>query len=824
MGAVLPFTIQPRQVFHRLLAMPGFTLMALMTIAAGIGVNATVFGVVQSVMLKPLSYPAPDELVSVMHTAPAITAGELPTSPSVYFTYREHNQSFANVGLWTGDSVSVTGLAEPEQVDAIDVTESVLPILGVQPALGRLFTAKDVQPGAPDTALLSYGYWQQKAGSDRSIIGRRLMIDGKAREVIGVLGQGFRFMDRTASIFLPLSFERSKLTLGDFSYSGIARLRAGATISQAAAEALHLMPIVNRSYPPPPGYTARQFEDAHIAPNFKSLRAAIIGDVGDVLWVVMGTVGLVLLIACANVANLLLVRSEGRRQELTVRSALGASRIQLAAEIIAESFTLSFAGGGLGLACAYGALKLLVAIAPANMPRLADISIDVTTVLFTAAASLVAGALFGVIPVFKYTNLHLGSGLRQGGRTSSASRERLRSRDVLVVVQVSLAVILLISSALMLRTAYALTKVDAGFTRPESLQTIEISIPETQIKASDAVVHAQQEIARRIAALPGVLRVGMSGSVPMDSKSSFDPVFARDKTYAERDLPVHRYVYVSPGYFETMGARFVAGRDYTWSDLYDRHNVTILSENLARSYWGSARNAIGKQVRDSTDDPWREVIGVVKDIRYNGMGQAAPTIAYWPILMSRFESEADLCRRTIKFVIRSNRAGSESFVSEVRRAVWSLNPSLPVANVNTMAAYVSHSLARTSFALVMLSVAAVMALFLGLVGIYGVIAYSVSQRRREVGVRLAIGAQSSHILGLFVRSGLLMTGVGVLIGVAVSAVAMRLMSSLLFAVQPFDAPAYIAASITLFLAALLASYVPSRQALRVDPAEALRAE
>ena len=316
----------------------------------------------------------------------------------------------------------------------------------------------------------------------------------------------------------------------------------------------------------------------------------------------------------------------------------------------------------------------------------------------------------------------------------------------------------------------------------------------------------------------------MAASVPMDGDSNFDPVFARDKTYSDRDIPIHRYQYVSPGFFKTVGAPFVAGRDYEWSDLYDRHNVAIISENLARAYWGSPQNAIGKQVRDSSADPWREVIGVVNDIHYDGMNQPAPTIAYWPMLMNKFEGNDEQVSRMIKFVIRSNRAGSQSFVSEVRRAVWSVNATLPVASVETMADYVSRSLARTSFTLVMLSVAAGMALLLGLVGIYGVIAYSVSQRRREIGVRVAVGAQPAHILNLFVRSGLLLTGSGILLGIVLSAAAMRLMSSILFGVHPFDLPTYLIASVALLAAALLASYVPSRRALSVDPSEALRAE
>ena len=816
--------IRPKQLFRRLSASPGFTAIALITIAAGIGANSTIFGVVNGVLLKPLPYPQPDRLISVAHSAAGLHLPDLPASPSTYFTYRDQSHSFEDIGLWTDDSVSVTGLAEPEQTPALDVTDGTLPLLGVHPVRGRLFTRKDDSPGAPSTALLSYGYWQHKFGGDSSVVGRRLMIDGEAREVIGILPRKFRFLDKDPSVILPLRLNRSKQFLGSFSYSSIARLRPGVTLRQASADVTRMLAIVNRSYQPPPGYTVKQFEDARIGPNLKPLADAVIGDIGATLWIMMGTIGLVLLIACANVANLLLVRAEGRRHELAIRAALGASWKQLAAEILCESVALGLTGGALGLALAFGALRALIAIAPANLPRLTDISIDAPTVLFTLAISLFAGILFGLVPVLKYAGMGLGSGLRQGGRNSSASRERHRARNGLVIVQVTLAVILLISSGLMIRTARALTQVNPGFTGPATVETLQISIPDAQIPNAEHVVRTQQDILGAIAAIPSVTSVSLTGSVPMDGSENFDPVFARDKTYTERDIPIQRYEFISPGYFKTIGAHLVAGRDYNWADLYRRHNVTIVSERVARDYWGSARNAIGKQVREDLTGTWREVIGVAPDIHYLGVNQPPPSIVFWPILMTNFEGNQDRILRTAKIVVRSSRAGSESFIKQIRQAVWSVNPTLPVANVSTLAAFLSHSLARTSFTLVMLSVAAGMALLLGLVGIYGVIAYSVSQRRREIGVRMAIGAQPADVLRMFLSSGLALTGTGVVLGVVISAVAMRLMSSVLFGVKPMDAPTYAAACSALLFAALIASYVPSRRALRVDPAEALRTE
>ncbi len=367
------FSIRPKQLFRRLIAAPGFTAIALITIAAGIGANSTIFGVVDGVLLKPLPYPQPDRLISVAHKAPGLNITDLPASPSTYFTYRDQSHSFADIGLWTEDSVSITGLAEPEQVPALDVTDGTLPLLGVHPVRGRLFTRKDDAPGAPETALLSYGYWQHRFGGDPSIVGRRLRIDGQARQVIGILPEKFRFLERDASVILPFHFDRAKLVLGNFSYHAIARLRPGITMPQAEADVTRMLAIVNRSYQPPVGYSLKMFEDAHIGPNLQPLAHEVIGDVGATLWIMMGTIGLVLLIACANVANLLLVRAEGRQQELAIRAALGATWTQLASEILGESVALGLAGGALGLALAFGALRALVAIAPANLPRLTDI-------------------------------------------------------------------------------------------------------------------------------------------------------------------------------------------------------------------------------------------------------------------------------------------------------------------------------------------------------------------------------------------------------------------------------------------------------------------
>jgi putative ABC transport system permease protein len=820
------FSNQVRQVFRRLRRTPMFTAVTLATLAVGVGANTAIFSVVEGILLKPLPYSQPDRLVAVRHTAPGIGIAELPVAPANYFIYREQNRAIQDMGVYTGDSVNVTGLAEPEQIHALDVSEGLLPVLGVQPFMGRSFTSKDDIPGSPDTVMLSYGYWQRKFGGDPNILGRRIMIDSKAHSVIGVLPKAFRFLgDDAPALLLPLQFDRNKLVLGNFSYQAIARLKPTATAAQVSAEIVRLLPVVNSNFPPPPGFSVKMFEQARIAPIVKPLKQQVVGDIGNVLWVLMGTIGIVLLIACANVANLLLVRAEGRQQELAIRAALGAGWMQIAGELLLESLVLGVAGCVFGLGLAYAGLRAVIALAPAGLPRLHEIGLDLPVVLFAIGISLAASLLFGAVPVLKYAGTQLGAGLRDGGRTLGQTRERHRARATLVMVQVSLAVVLLIGSGLMIRTFRALTRVDPGFAHAAQVETLRIAIPEADVPEAERVTRMQQEILRKISVIPGVSSAGLISTLPMDGDGSFDAVFAQDQTYPEGTLPpVCRYKFISPGVLSTLGTPLIAGRDFTWDDLYQRRPVAMVSEAVARQYWHDPSAALGKHIRDSLKNDWREVVAVVKDVRDDGVDQKVSSSVYWPILMNNFWGEKVQVRRTLAVAIRSPRAGSEGFLNDVRRSVWSVNPNVPLANVSTLEEIYRKSMARTSFTLVMLAAASAMALLLGIVGIYGVIAYSVSQRRREIGIRMALGARQSELAGMFVRHGVLLAACGIVCGLAGAVALTRLMTKLLFEVSPVDPLTYGLVVAGLVTTAALASYVPSRRAAAVDPSQALRAE
>lgn len=820
------FWINLNQVFRRLGRAPLFTAITLITLAVGIGGNTAIFSVLDCVLLKPLPYPHPDDLVGVWHSAAGLGFEDVNMAPSNYFIYREQNKTFVDVGLYNGDSVSVTGTAEPEQIPALDITEGVIPILGIPPLLGRGFNSTDTTTGSPDTAILNYSYWRRKFGGDPGVIGRSIVVDGKSRQIIGVMPQQFHFLDQeNLAMLLPLQFDRNKMLLGQFSFDGIARLKPGITLTQANADIARLIPIVWDSFPAPPGFSLELFKQARLGPNLRPLKRVVIGDVGKLLWILLGSTGLVLLIACANVANLLLVRTEGRQQELAIRSALGAGWSRLAGELLLESLVLAFIGSVLGLGVAYAALRLLVAMAPAGLPRLNEIGINAPVLLFTLAVSLFTGLLFGAIPVFKYAGSRLGTGLREGGRGLSQSRERHRVRNTLVAVQVGLAFVLLICSGLMIRTFRALTHVDPGFVRPAQVQTVRLYVPEADVSDPEKTVRMQEAIVRRMEAIPGVSAGGLAQSVPMDGNQWSDPVYAQDKDYTEGQLPpLRRFKFISPGLLQTMGIRLLAGRDFTWTETYNKTPVAIVSENLARDYWGSPENALGKRIRVSSKDDWREVVGVVGNVYDDGVSKNAPMIAYWPILLSSFEGQGIDLRRALTFALRTPRAGSESLMKDERQAVWSVDPNLPLYDVRTLDYYYGRSMARTSFTLVMLAIAGGMALLLGTVGLYGVIAYSVSQRTREIGIRMALGAQQKLLTAMFVRHGLLLTGIGAACGLAVSLIAMRLMSSLLFRVSVADPLTYVSVAVGLTATAFVASYLPSRRAANVDPVETLRAE
>ncbi|MBM3727963.1 MAG: FtsX-like permease family protein [Acidobacteria bacterium] len=646
-----------RHTLRRLARSPVFTAATVLTLALGIGANTAIFSVIHGVLLKPLPFPGRDRLVSVWQTAPGVKIRDLNPSIADYVTYREHSRTFEDVALWNGFSITVTEFAEPESVAGMGVTFRLFPMLGVKPVLGRLFTEKDEFRGSPRVLMLGHGYWMRRFGGDPKVIGRRIMADGAAREIIGVLPPGFWFMDQPHHLVVPILYDRANVRLGGYNFQGVARLRPGVDIARANADLARMISIEMGSFPAPEGMSPKMFEEARLAPNIRPLMDDLVGDIGKTLWVVMATVGIVLLIACANIANLLLARTEARAQELAVRRALGASKGRIGWEIILESLILALMGGGAGAAIAAGMVRLVVALTPVRLPRLDQIAVDSTALLFTFVISSAAGLAFGALPVLKHGGVALAQSLRAGGRNASSSRHRHFARNMLTAVQVALALVLLIGSALMIRTFQAMRKVDPGFGDPGSLQTLRVSVPDNATRNEQELLRLHQNLAERLSGIPGVSQVSMINGLPMTGFMSQDPILASDRTYAANQIPpLRRFITAMPGTFSTLSVPLRAGRELTWTDVHARRRVAVISESFAREYWGSAQAAVGRLIRSTVRDPWTEVIGVVSDIRHDGVDQRVPTVVYWAPGGGGGRGFGSMT-----YLLRGPRAGSESY-------------------------------------------------------------------------------------------------------------------------------------------------------------------
>ena len=808
---------------------PGFALAAIMTLALGIGATTAVFSVVNAVLIRPLPYPDPDRIVGVWHSAQfqGITSNNIRLSSTMYLTYREQAETFADFGLWRSTRASVTGLGEPEQVPALVLTYGTLQAVGVPPMLGRWFTAGDDSAGTPETVILSYGYWQRRFSGNPSVLGSSVTIDSRPREVIGVMPQSFRFLNTEAAVILPQRFQGADLLPNDVhSYVGIARLKPGVSLAQANADVGRMLPIWIRER----GTNSNVLTAARFGAALRPVKQDVIGDVGSVLWLLMGTIGVVLVIACANVANLLLVRAEGRRQEFTLRAALGAGWSHIARHMLVESLALALLGGILAVGLAYVGLQFLVATAPATLPRLGEISIDPLVLIFALAMSLLSALLFGLLPILKHAGAKgaqaLHGAARGDSRTLSHGRGQRHSQNTLVFVQVALAVVLLVSAGLMIRSFVALRSVEPGFVDPDRIQTVRISIPEGRAAEPARVARVQQDIMTEIARISGVTSASFTTALPMELDYENNTVVtAADKTYSEGIPQLRRSKSVGPGFFQTMGIPLLVGRDFTWTDIEGRRRVAIVSNNLAREWWGEPSAAIGKQIRIGRGGPLNEIIGVAGDIYDSGADQPPPTVVYWRAgAQDAFGPIPTFVPRDMAFAIRSDQAGTEDLIRQVARAVWAVDSNLPLARVQTLGEIYAQSMSRTSFTLVMLAIAGVMALALGLVGIYGVISYAVTEQRRAIGIRLALGAARGSILGRFLVQGIRVTGIACVTGIVLSLAVRGAMSRLLFGVSPYDPITLIGVAGVVLAVATLAALIPATRAAFMQPMRTLREE
>ncbi|HVQ17167.1 MAG TPA: ABC transporter permease, partial [Vicinamibacterales bacterium] len=684
------------------------------------------------------------------------------------------------------------------------VTAGALRALNVQPALGRWFSRDDDQPGAAETAILSDGYWQRRFGGDPSVIGRTIAVDGTPREVIGVMPARFTLRELPMDLILPERFDMAQPPT-NFCCVGLARLKPGITVAEANAHVDRMLPIYLDRYMRPyfAGTDALQLKAA-----VRPLKEDVVGNMGQRLWVLLGSISTLLLIACANVANLLLVRAETRAPELALRTALGAGPGRLARGLMVESLTLSVVGGLIGVGLAYGGLRVLLAFPPANLPRLNEIAIDLPVLGFALGVSVLSGLLFGLVPILRVARQRLSN---LGGRWASAGKNQYRLQNVLVVAQVALALVMLVSSGLMIRTFQNLRSVAPGFTDPATVQTVRLSMQGSGTTGMVSLVRMSEQILERLAAIPGITSAAYTGSLPMQGSGGFI-VAPQGATYESGELPPQRRImWISPGLLRTLGTPLLAGRDFDWTQVREQRNVALVSASFARESWNSIEGAVGKRIDVGNDGTWQEVIGVVADVYHDGVDRPAPPTVYWPAREQSYMTGLGIdVPSSVNFVLRSERTGTEGMLAEIRRAVSEVTPDLPIAHVGTLAQiYRDHpSMARSSFSLALLGIAGATALLLSIVGIYGVLAYAVTQRQREVGIRVALGAAPRSVKGLFVYRGMILSSIGIVIGAVAAAALTRLMSSLLFGVTPLDVATFVVAAGFLAGAALVASYVP----------------
>ena len=786
---------------------PAFAATAILTLGLGIGANTAIFSVVHGVLLKPLPFRNPEQLVSLNHCSPQFDLCGMNNGPATFFTYRSNAQAFQQIGAWETNQVSITGRGEPEQVEALSVSRETLPLLGVTPQMGRLFSTEEDAPGGPLRLVLTSGYWQRRFAGRRDVVGQTIHVDGKLAEIIGVLPSDFRFLRTDASVVVPMQLNPADAAGAEFDFQVVARLRAGATLEQANADVARMIPLL------PPS-----FEVLKMKPDVRPLMEDVVGNIRDVLWVLFAAVGVVMLIACANAANLFLVRAERRQQEIAVRAALGASRARMARELLSQSIVLALGGGIVGIVLAQSAIGLLRTLAPATLPRVDEIALDPVVMLFALVMSIAAGILFGIIPAVRFGKPDAAA-LKEGGRSATDSPGRHRTSNTLVITEVALAVMLLIVSGLMIRTFVAMRQVQPGFVRPDQVQTFRLVIPEEVVASDQQFARMHEQIVQRLGQVPGIMSIGLSSSITMDGEDNGNPLFVENAPEVGGALPpLRRFKTIGPRYFETMGNPVVAGRPISWPDIYQLRRVVVISENLAREYWRDPSAALGKRVRYSPDAEWYEVVGVSGDEHDDGLNRPVTAMVYWPLVSERG------ALRAISYAVRSSRVGTPGFMRELQQAVWAVNPNLPVAAVQTLDDILAASMAQTSFTMIMLAIAASVALLLGVVGIYGVIAYTAEQRTREIGARMALGAEAGDVCRLFLGRGLALTATGVAIGMAAATLVTGAMSAFLFGVRPFDPATYAAAGVCLTTVAMLATYLPARRAARMDPLVALRYE
>ena len=789
---------------------PGFTAVAVIALALGIGANTAIFSVVNTVLLRPLPYKDSEQLVMVWEDASRQGYPRDTPAAANYVDWRDQNSVFSGMAAIADNSFNLTGVGDPERLKGRLVSANLFPLLGVDPQLGRVFTAAEDQPGSQKVVLLSHRLWQRRFGGDPAIVSKTLTLNDETYTVVGVMPARFQFPENDDELWAPIAFSAEEAANRNRHYlQVIARLKPGVTLAQAQSEMTTIGARLQQQYPQ---------SNTDISVAVTSLHEHLVGDIKPALLILLGAVGLVLLIACANVANLLLARAAIRQKEIALRVALGARRWRLLRQFLTESVLLATLGGLLGLAIAYAGLMLLRSFIPENISQAREISLDLKVLGFTLGVSLLTGFIFGLAPAIQALRMNQSETLKEGGRDSVTGRSGKRLRGLLVTAEVAISLVLLIAAGLLINSFLRLRNIDPGF-KVDHLLTMKIELPEPKYEEFERRTAFYNDLVQRVQSLPGVQSAAVTTNLPLYRQGNSIGVRLEGKPEPPpgQELIVVTRV-VSPGYFDTMSIPLLAGRPFNDQDTDKTPNVVIISETMARRYW-PGEEAIGKRLatrRIRSDADWIQVIGVVKDVRQFELNAEPRPQMYISYRQPSFFAAEDL-------VVKTD-VEPASMAAAVRKAVWEIDKDQPISNIKTMEEILADSIARQRFSMLLLGLFAGVALLLAAVGIYGVMSYSVAQRTHEIGIRMALGAQTGAVLKLAVGYGLKLVVAGVLIGLVAAFVLTRLMSTLLFGVTPTDPMTFALISLLLVGVAAVASYIPARRATKVDPLIALRYE
>ena len=796
-----------------LLKRPGFTIIALVTLALGIGANTAIFSVVNAVLLRPLPFPNPEELVIVWEDATYAGFPHNTPAPANFVDWKNQNQSFADMAASHETSFNLTGDGEPERVSAYSVTSNFFPLLGVQPLLGRSFLTEEDRPGANKVAVLSYSLWQSRYGADRNVLNREILLNGEKHSVIGVMPASFQFFEKDARLWVPIALDPENwANRGGHYLTVVARLRPGVSLSQAQADMQAIMRRIGMDHP-------EETMEGKLGAVVLPMRDELVGDARGSLIVLLVAVAFVLLIACANVAGLLLARAVGRRKEIALRMALGAGRSRVIRQLLTESLLLAATAGVIGSLLAYASFAFLQGLVPEQMALAASLKLDVRILMFTLAISLITGVIFGLVPALQSANFDLNDALKQSsGRVTSTGR----LRSAMIVFEVAVSLVLLVGAGLLIQTLFQLFR-QYSILEPEKVLTMRTILPREKYKEPQLRDNYYQQVLQRVENLPGVVAAGYSTSVPLSWKGGTSGFYPEGLT-----APIPGMAYdanhrqVSTNYLKAMNIPLRQGRYFESSDNAQSLPVVIINETMARQYW-PGENALGRRLKiGDPNEPgkqWKEIVGIVADIRQMGIDEPVKAEMYlpyqqitdWPGYLPR-----DLAIRT--------NGDTSNLAGPVRQIIREVDPDQPVSNVVTMAELLGEEAAQRRMGMIMLAGFAALALLLASLGIYGVLAYFVTQHTNEIGVRQALGATPRNILFLVLRKGMVLTLAGVVIGLIAAFALTRLMSSLLFGVAAADPLTFASVPLLLILVALFACYIPARRATKVDPLVALRYE